>query len=70
MNKIYQMTIAETNNTPLVSNVIVSDIRDDINKAMTLCTFTDKGIEYKTMAKPIDLGDCINISRAEFENLN
>jgi hypothetical protein len=37
---------------------------------MTLCTFTDKGIEYKTMAKPIDLGDCINISRAEFENFN
>ena len=47
MNKIYQMTVSDTDTTPLVSNVIVSDIRDDINRAVTLCTFEDYGIAYK-----------------------
>lgn len=47
MNKIYQMTISDTDTTPLVSNIIVSDIRDDINRAITLCTFEDQGIAYK-----------------------
>jgi hypothetical protein len=46
MNAIYQMTQSETNTTPLVSNIIVSDIRDDINKAVTLCSFNDYGICY------------------------
>ena len=54
MNKIYQMTTSETENTNLVSNVIVSDIRDDINKAFTLCTFGKNGTEYKTLARPLD----------------
>ena len=51
MNRIYQMTISETDTTPLVSNVIVSDIRDDINKSLTLCTFTEHGTEYKNISK-------------------
>lgn len=51
MNRIYQMTISETDTTPLVSNIIVSDIRDDINKALTLCTFTEHGTEYKNISK-------------------
>jgi hypothetical protein len=46
MNKIYQMTESSTNTTPLVSNVIVSDIRDDINGATQLCSFNDYGICY------------------------
>ena len=46
MNKIYQLTISDTNVTPLVSNCVVSDIRDDINKAVTLCSFNEYGICY------------------------
>lgn len=49
MNKIYQLTMSETDTTPLVSNVIVSDVRDDINSAVTLCTFSDYGICYKDL---------------------
>lgn len=52
INKIYQLISATDNTTPLVSNVIVSDIKDDINRAVTLCTFTNRGIEYKVQAKP------------------
>ena len=52
MNKIYQLTHQDlspdtsSNTTPLVSNIIVSDIRDDINKSFTLCTFDEFGINY------------------------
>lgn len=46
MNKIYQMTVNENSSTPLVSNIIVSDIRDDINNAITLCSFNNYGISY------------------------
>lgn len=46
MNKIYDLTVSINDTTPLVSNVVVSDIRDDINNAITLCTFQDYGIAY------------------------
>ena len=52
MNKIYQLVSSVDNTTPLVSNVIVSDIKSDINRAVTVGTFTNRGIEYKVMAKP------------------
>jgi hypothetical protein len=52
MNKIYQLVSNTDNTTPLVSNVIVSDIKSDINRAVTLGTFTNRGIEYKVKAKP------------------
>lgn len=48
MNKIYNLY--NDNNIPLVSNVIVSDIRDDINKSITLCSFNEYGISYETKA--------------------
>ena len=55
MNKIYSLTEGDvdgsSSTTPLVSNVIASDIRDDINRAATICTFGDKGIEYKNVSK-------------------
>ena len=54
INKIYQMTSDDNSNVNLVSNVIVSDIRDDINKAVTLCTFGDYGIEYVNQARSFD----------------
>ena len=50
MNKIYQLTKSDIDSTPLVSNVIVSDIRDDINRAYTVCTYTDQGLEYNRHA--------------------
>jgi hypothetical protein len=60
MNKIYQLTQSETNTTPLVSNIIVSDIRDDINKAVTLCSFDEYGICYSDHSlKNGDLSDKI-----------
>lgn len=52
MNKIYSLVSGNDGTTPLVSNVIVSDLKDDINRAVTLGTFTSRGIEYKIMAKP------------------
>lgn len=52
MNKIYQLVSGVDNTTPLVSNVIVSDIKSDVNRAVTLGTFTSRGIEYKVKAKP------------------
>ena len=57
MNKIYQMTESETDTTPLVSNVIVSDIRDDINRSIPICTFNEYGICYKdaSLIEPIIL---------------
>ena len=50
MNKIYRMTQSSLTTTPLVSNVIVSDIRDDINRAYSLCTLTNGGVEYISKA--------------------
>ena len=46
MNRIYQLTKSETNTTPLVSNIIASDIRDDINRSHILCSMNDYGICY------------------------
>lgn len=46
MNKIYTMTDEETGQ-PLVSNVLVTDIRNDLNRAITICSCTDAGIFYK-----------------------
>lgn len=50
MNKIYQMTESTTDTTPLVSNIIVSDIRDDINRATPLVSFNDYGICYSEVS--------------------
>lgn len=50
MNKIYQMTESTTDTTPLVSNIIVSDIRDDINRSTPLCSFNEYGICYKDVS--------------------
>ncbi len=57
MNKIYNLYNEETN-VPIVSNVIVSDIRDDINRAHVLCSFNEYGITYidkaNTITKQVD----------------
>jgi hypothetical protein len=60
MNRIYQMTESETDTTPLASNIIVSDIRSDINRATPICSFNEYGICYKDASLvepiPIDMG--------------
>lgn len=55
MNKIYQLTNNDIDTTPLVSNIIVSDIRDDINRSFTLCEFNDYGIKYRDKVVTDDL---------------
>ena len=59
MNKIYNLYNEETN-VPIVSNVIVSDIRDDINRAHVLCSFNEYGITYIDRANTSAVGDTIN----------
>lgn len=46
MNKIYTMT---ESGKPLVSNILVTDIRNDLNRAVTICSCDDAGIFYKEM---------------------
>lgn len=50
MNKIYQLTEGDiegsSSTTPLVSNIIASDIRDDINRGVTVCSFSENGVIY------------------------
>ena len=45
MNKIYSML--DDNGKPYVSNALVTDIRTDINRAITICSCDDAGIFYK-----------------------
>ena len=55
MNKIYSLMNAS--NLPYVSNILVTDIRNDINRAITLCSCNEFGILYKelplTRTKPM-----------------
>ena len=46
MNKIYTMT-ADGTNKHLVSNILATDIRTDLNRAITICSCDDAGIFYK-----------------------
>lgn len=45
MNKIYSMT--DDSSRPLVSNILVTDIRNDLNRAVTICSCDGAGIFYK-----------------------
>lgn len=45
MNKIY--SLMDMSNSPYVSNILVTDIRNDINNAITLCSCNEFGILYK-----------------------
>lgn len=49
MNKIYTM-IDDGTGKPLVSNALVTDIRTDLNRAITICSCDDAGIFYKDVA--------------------
>lgn len=56
MNKIYSMT-NDTTGKYLVSNALVTDIRTDLNRAVTICSCDDAGIFYK--ATPLSAGTTI-----------
>lgn len=45
MNKVYNML--DSNGKHYLSNALVTDIRNDINKAVTICSCDDAGIFYK-----------------------
>lgn len=45
MNKVYTMT--NDLNKPYVSNILVTDIRNDLNRSITICSCNDAGIFYK-----------------------
>lgn len=49
MNKIY--SLMDANNSPYVSNILVTDIRNDINNAITLCSCNEFGILYKETSR-------------------
>lgn len=46
MNKVYSM-LDPYYGTPYVSNILVTDIRNDLNRAVTICSCDDAGIYYK-----------------------
>ena len=48
-NKIYQLTYTQANKSPLVSNVQVSDIKDDLNFATKIVSFDDYGLFYSNV---------------------
>ena len=54
MNKIYSMI--DYCGKPLVSNVLVTDLRNDLNRAITICSCDNTGILYKEkpITKPVD----------------
>jgi hypothetical protein len=56
MNKIYQLTQSDIDDTPLVSNIIVSDIRDDINRSYPISTLTADGVATKYKVHKDDNG--------------
>ena len=46
MNKIYSL-VNERTGKPIVSNILVTDIRSDLNRAKTICSCDNAGIFYK-----------------------
>ena len=45
MNKIYSM-VSSTTGKPLVSNILVTDIRNDLNRMVNICSCDNAGIFY------------------------
>jgi hypothetical protein len=45
MNRIY--TLTDSNGKAVVSNALVTDIRNDLNRAVTICSCDNSGIFYK-----------------------
>ena len=65
MNKIY--SLMDVTNTPYVSNILVTDIRNDINNAITLCSCNESGILYKEMPLTKASHSCTSIRARKVE---
>lgn len=65
MNRIYQMTESDTNTTPLVSNIIVSDIRDDINRSVPICSFNEYGICYSDRSRKTSVDKQVTLKNGQ-----
>lgn len=66
MNKIYSLTKA--NDKPLVSNILVTDIRNDLNRAVVICSCDDAGIFYKEtplIASTNNISSKLTVGRSE-----
>lgn len=50
MNKIYMMTETGASSQPLVSNINVTDVRNDINRSYQIATFNSQGPATETIA--------------------
>lgn len=64
MNKIYTMVSQDGRN--LVSNVLVTDIRNDINRAITICSCDDSGICYRE--RPLIVKETSDYYKPVFSN--
>lgn len=59
MNKIYLMM--DDYNRPCVSNALVTDIRNDLNRSITICSCDDSGIFYKETARSVPTEYPVNL---------
>lgn len=57
-NKIYELLDTD-NTTPMVSNIQVSDIRDDLNYSNSIVTLNDSGIAYEDKTEVGESGDAL-----------
>jgi len=60
-NKIYNMIQSDRDNTYLVSNCQVSDIRDDINTAQTIVTLNEYGTVFEKQVSK----EAVNVNRID-----
>lgn len=63
MNKIYAMVSDQ--GKPYVSNVLVTDIRNDLNRAITICSCDDAGIFYKETPLTEQVARTLKIKNAD-----
>lgn len=68
-NAIYNMVSSSDKTTPIVSNVIVSDIRDDINKAYKIMTFNEFGVCISNAAGLDSDTSCFDLFIYPFNNI-
>jgi hypothetical protein len=60
MNKIYSMV--NNYGKPCVSNILVTDIRSDLNRAVTICSCDSAGIFYKETPIVVPVEETRNVS--------
>ena len=64
-NAIYNMIVNEkTDNTPLVSNCQVSDIRDDLNRAKTVVKLESMGVTYTNVSDETPVEETVYVEES------